>query len=657
MSEIEKEIKLLVKKINKWNNEYFMENSPSVSDRVFDTNLRKLATLEKQYPEFLNDDSPTSKLGSNVLNKFNKVLHSKKMLSLDKAYSKEEIKKFINDVSKHINNFKMMFYIEPKIDGLSISLIYKDGQLHKAVTRGDGDVGEDVTDNVLNVINDIPSVIDYKKNIEIRGEIFVSKSNFNKINKTDNKFSNPRNMASGTLRQLNKYVVAERHLSCFVYEIITPLEHSINDVKESIAFLAKKGFKTIQQNFLSKNLNDIMEFIYNFETTRDFLNFETDGIVIKLNDVSKYKKLGFTSKFPKYSIAYKFDDELVETKLNNINITIGRTGLVIYNAELESVLLKGSVVSAATLHNFNYIHNLGISIGDDVMIKKAGEIIPKVFSLSKKNNNIEYKKILFCPYCNMKLIDNELKTDQFCTNKLCPEINIKKILHFVSKKGMNISGLGESWIRIFWNLKLIKRCPDIYFLKNKVDEIIKIKRIGEKSLNNLIHSINESKSSTLPSLLFALGIYHLGERNCKLIASEIKEFKNLISFDFKKLENVNDIGPITLNSLIEFQEMNENIVDVNTLIIEGINPTYTHVNTSTNFFTNKIFVITGKLQINRYEIIKIIESNNGKVSSKISFKTNFLICGNSAGTKKAKAEKLGINIILEEELVEILKHL
>jgi DNA ligase (NAD+) len=319
-----------------------------------------------QYPEYLTPNSPTNKVGSNIINKFNKITHNKKMLSLDKAYTQEDIERFINNILKITLDAKEFFYVEPKIDGLSIALQYEKGKLIKAITRGDGYIGEDVTDNILGIIDDIPTTIKYQESIEIRGEVFITKSGFEKINNLEVKFSNPRNMASGTLRQLDKKIVKARNLSCFVYEIVSPELHKITNFSDSLVFLKEEGFKTIGTNLLTDNIDEIMEYIFNFEKTRDALDFETDGIVIKLNNVLYYEKLGFTSKFPKYNIAYKFNDELVSTKLIGITITIGRTGMVTYNAQLEPVALKGTIVSAATLHNFNYIHNLGINVGDDV---------------------------------------------------------------------------------------------------------------------------------------------------------------------------------------------------------------------------------------------------------------------------------------------------
>ncbi|MGL5205490.1 MAG: NAD-dependent DNA ligase LigA [Metamycoplasmataceae bacterium] len=658
MNNIKREIDLLVEKINKWNDEYFNFDSPTVSDKVYDTALRKLVKLETQYPEYISNDSPTANVGSNIVNKFKKIVHKQKMLSLDKAYSLEDIQKFINNVKKITKNENINFYLEPKIDGLSIALQYEDGKLVRALTRGDGTTGEDVTDNVFNIISDIPSSIDYKKNIEIRGEIYISKSNFAALKNIDSKFANPRNMASGTLRQNDRNIVRERRLSCFVYEIVSPELHKMDSFHKSLLFLTKQGFRTLNNGLITSDINKINDYLMNFEKSRSELDFETDGIVIKLDEIQHYNELGFTSKFPKYNIAYKFNDELVETKLIGITVTIGRTGMVTYNAQLEPVLLKGTVVSAATLHNFNYIDNLNINIGDDVLIKKAGEIIPKVFALSKKNNKEKYQKENKCPFCKEMLIDNELMTDQFCVNNLCPEISIRKIIHFASRQAMNITGLGESWVRKFYELEMIKKYPDIYLLSENTKEIMNIPRIGDKFLNNLLREINNSKKNSLTSILFAIGINHLGDRNCKIVASKIGSLENFIEFNFTTLNEIKDLGPITINSLIEFQKNNENMDDLRKLISLGINPTYEIIdNNNESFFTNKKFVITGKFSMSRNEIKSIVEKNGGKVISAISPNIDYLICGDDFGTKKTKADELNVKILYENSLIELIKEL
>ncbi|MDK2819231.1 MAG: NAD-dependent DNA ligase LigA [Mycoplasmataceae bacterium] len=661
MKKIEKEIADLIKKINEWDKKYFEDDSPLVSDRVYDTQLKKLSNLEKKYPEFLKPNSPTNKIGSNLKNKFNKVSHNKRMLSLDKAYSIDDINKFMNDILKVTKDKKTLFFLEPKIDGLSISLIYRNGNLTRAITRGDGNIGEDVTDNIFDVISDIPTSIKYKKNLEVRGEIFISKSNFEEIKNTNINFSNPRNFASGTLRQINKQVAIERKLSCFIYELVSPEDHLINTLSDSILFLKDNSFRTIDNSLLTNNIDIIINYIQKFEKTRNELDYETDGLVVKLNDIIFYKELGFTSKFPKYNIAYKFDDELVETKLIGITPTIGRTGMVTYNAQLEPVLLKGTTVSAATLHNFNYINKLNINIGDDVMIKKAGEIIPKVFSLSKKHSKTKFQKITICPFCNSEFTENILLTNQFCNNSYCPEVNIRKIIHFTSRKAMDISGLGESWIRIFFADKIINKISDIYLLNTKQDQIKSIKRVGDKSISNLLRSIEKSKEKDLSSVIFALGINHLGERSSEIIASKIITLDNFPHYNFAKLDSVKDIGPTTLTSIIEYQKRQENIDDINQMIFLGINPTYKNANDYSydeeNFFNNKNFVITGTFPINRNELKNIIEKNGGKILASISNTTNYLICGNDFGSKKSKADEKDIEIIYSDRIMELIKHI
>lgn len=437
---IKDKIKELVHLINKWNIEYFDNDEPSVSDRVYDTHLKELIELEKKYPDYILEDSPTKHIGANVKNKFIKTIHSKQMFSLDKAYSFGEIDKFINDILDVTNDNKIKFLIQPKIDGLSISLIYENGELKKAITRGDGIVGEDVTNNIKNIIKDIPVNIKFKNSLIVRGEIYINKTNFQKIVNEENiNYANPRNLASGTLRQLDNSIVKRRNLNSFIYEIVEPEKIGLLTQESIIDFLKKNDFIILEDYDIIdlQNRSRIYDFITNFENDiRKNLEYEIDGIVIKLNEVKYYEEIGYTSKFPKFMIAYKFDDELIQTILEDIFITIGRTGIVTYNAKLKKVLLKGTYVSAATLHNYNYIEELRINKNDEVTIKKAGEIIPKVVSLSKKHSIGTFPKITICPFCNSNLIDTKTFNNQMCINENCPEINIKKIIHFSSKQGM-----------------------------------------------------------------------------------------------------------------------------------------------------------------------------------------------------------------------------
>ncbi len=658
MENKKKRIRELVELINKWNKEYFDEENPSVSDRVYDSHLRELIELEKENPQFSFDDSPTKKIGATTGNKFEKVMHSKQMLSLNKAYTKEEIEKFFSGIINEVSNKDISFLVQPKIDGLSIALRYKDGNLVQAITRGDGIIGEDVTENVKGIISSIPTKINYKNNLEVRGEIYISKANFKKIlNEEKNDYANSRNLASGTLRQLDKNIVKKRNLDAFIYEIANWEEVNIKTQKTLIEFLIENQFPVLKNYSIVeyKNKEKIFSFIDDFENSkRDELEYDIDGMVIKLNEFIYYDMIGFTSKFPKYAIAYKFDDELIETTIQDIFITIGRTGVVTYNAKLLPVLLKGTTVSAATLHNYKYIEELGINISDDVMIKKAGEIIPKVVSLSKKKTNGVFEKILTCPSCKSNLIDSRTLNNQYCINTECPEINIKKIIHFASKGAMNIDGLGEGIVRKFYELGFIKKIEDIYTLEKYKDEIISTKGFGEKFWKNLEDGINESYKVNINNLIFALGVPQLGARNAKSISQKIKSFENIFSLDEETLRSINDIGDITIKEFNKYMKNEQNIEMIKFLINIGINPQFETNNITIDFFKDKTFVISGTLDIPREKLTKIIEDNGGRVSNSVSKKTDYLILGENGGSKRTKAIELKIPIINKNEISEIL---
>ena len=656
---IKNKIKELVHLINKWNIEYFDNDEPSVSDRVYDTHLKELIELEKKYPHYILEDSPTKHIGANVKNKFIKTIHSKQMFSLDKAYSFGEIDKFINDILDVTNDNKIKFLVQPKIDGLSISLIYENGELKKAITRGDGIIGEDVTNNIKNIIKDIPVNIKFKNSLIVRGEIYINKTNFQKIVNEENiNYANPRNLASGTLRQLDNSIVKRRNLNSFIYEIVEPEKIGLLTQESIIDFLKKNDFVILEDyNIIDlQNKSRIYDFITNFENDiRKNLEYEIDGIVIKLNEVKYYEEIGYTSKFPKFMIAYKFDDELIQTILEDIFITIGRTGIVTYNAKLKKVLLKGTYVSAATLHNYNYIEELRINKNDEVTIKKAGEIIPKVVSLSKKHSIGTFPKITICPFCNSKLIDTKTFNNQMCINENCPEINIKKIIHFSSKQGMNIEGLGPNIVRKFYELNFLKKIEDIFTLEQYKDKIIDEKGFGEKFWENLKKGIDDSYNVSLDKLIFALGIPQLGVRNAKNIAKKITNFSELFDIKEDLLLSIQDIGPIMISEFFEFINKKQNKDLFNFLLSININPSNESKNNKVyNFFTQKSFVISGTFWISRNELIKIIESSGGVVTSSISKKTDALILGDNGGSKKEKANNLKIKIIDKFELEKIL---
>lgn len=656
-------IKQLVELINKWNREYFDEDNPSVSDRVYDSHLKELEELESKYPQYVLEDSPTKKIGATLKNKFKKVVHDKPMMSLSKVYDFEELNKFFNDVLKVTNNENISFLVQPKIDGLSISLKYKNGILYQALTRGDGLVGEDVTANIKDVITDVPTKIDYLNDLEVRGEVYISKSNFIKVIENEKtEYANSRNLASGTLRQLDSKIVKQRNLSTFIYNVVDYEKHNIYSQKDLVDFLEKHNFSFLKDYLIIdfKNKNKIFDFIKEFEDTkRNELEYEIDGMVIKLNEINYYDQIGFTSKFPKYATAYKFDEELVVTTLDDIFITIGRTGMVTYNAKLKTVLLKGTMVSAATLHNYNYVEELNLNIGDEVIIKKAGEIIPKVVELNSKKSNGIFSKITICPYCNNPLKDSKTLNNQFCINNECPEINIKKIIHFSSKQGCDIEGLGEGIVRKLYELGFIKKIQDIYSLSKFKNEIINIKGFGLKFWNNLEKGILDSYNVELNKLIFALGIPQLGSRNAKSIANKIKIFENIKTLDSSQLSSIRDIGEISTQEFNDYINNQSNIELIDFLLSIGINPSIkkNENNKSVEFFENKTFVISGTFRISRNDLTKIIEDNGGKVSSSISKNTYALLLGKDGGSKKEKALNLNIRIIEEDELISLIPNL
>lgn len=653
---IQKQIEELVNDINKWNHEYFDLEKPSVSDRVYDSHLKLLIDLENKYPELILPNSPTKKIGSSTKENFKKVKHKKAMLSLAKAYSFEEINKFLNDVQAQCENEFISFFIEPKIDGLSISLHYENGVLVKAITRGDGIVGEDVSNNVISIIKDIPINIPYKQNIEVRGEIFLSKSRFKTIIETEGiNYANPRNLASGTLRQLNLEIVKRRNLSSFIYEVVENEKHNLFTQEEIIDFLIKNNFNVFKTRKIVNNLEEIKLFIKDFDVVKKNLDYETDGIVIKLNETKFYNKIGYTSKFPKYSIAYKFDDEIVNSILEDIFITIGRTGIVTYNAKFKPVLLKGTIVGAATLHNYNYIKDLNLNIGDEISIKKAGEIIPKIVGLVNKNTIDVFPKINICPFCKKKLIETNTQNLQICSNVNCDEQNIRKIVHFASREAMQIDGLAEGIVRKFYKLNILTKIEDIYELKEKKDFIIQQKGMGEKFWSNLNIGIENSKKNNLEKLIFALGINQLGSKNAKQLASFINIFENIKNIDFEKLEMIKDIGPILIKEIKCYLNNPYNIKLINYLISIGINPKYQIENINdNNFFYQKSIVVTGTLKIVRSELINLLELNGAKITNSISKNTDFLLVGENPGSKLEKAKNLKIKIIYEDELNELL---
>ncbi|AWX69213.1 NAD-dependent DNA ligase LigA [[Mycoplasma] anseris] len=651
---IRKEVFELQEKINYWDDAYYNHDNPIVEDAIYDKEILRLKKLEEQYANYFTYEelinSPTQKINAKASDNFQKVAHDKPMLSLNKAYSLDEIEKFINNIKKITLDFS--FYIEPKIDGLSISLKYKNGKLVQAVTRGDGIIGEDVTENIKQLKN-IPLTIQCLDDLEVRGEVYLALNDFNQLNKilesqNKPKMANPRNGAAGTLRQLDPLIVKERNLSAFIYYVVDPLKHNIQTMKQSFDFLSNLGFSITNETRVVKSLAEIEQYITWFKQIKTSLDYETDGIVIKLNELEYYDELGSTVKFPHSAIAFKYEPNTETTVLKRIFATVGRTGLVTYNAELEPVYLSGSKINFATLNNFQYVKDLNLNLNDLVYIKKAGEIIPCVIGLVNKKAKEDYfKKIDSCPYCAHLLVDSDTSLEQYCLNENCPEIFKKKMIHFTSKDAMDINSLGEKNIEIFIENKLITKLIDFYTLKDKKDEILKIERFGHKSVMNILNSIELSKKNPLNKLIFAFSIKHIGAKVAKFIASKVQSLNCFLDFNFNDLIQYNEIGEKIVNSLNEWVNKQENIDLVNQLLNMGINAVYEE-SFKTNLLQNKTFVITGTLSKSRTYFEKQIIENGGNIANSVSKNTSYLLMGLEPGSKLKKAKELNVPIIDED---------
>lgn len=651
----------LVELLNKANYEYHVLDNPTITDQEFDKYLRELINIEKEYPELVRDDSPTQKIGGEVIDGFKKIRHDIPMLSLSNVFNESEIMEFDNKISKE--GFHPNYVCELKIDGLSVSLKYKNGKFVSAATRGDGVAGEDITHNAK-TIKSIPLRLNKDIDIEVRGEIFMSKKVLEELNKLRSEqnlplFQNCRNAAAGSIRQLDSNIARQRKLDTFIYHLPNPLDYGIKTHMEALEFMKELGFKTNPNNCLVSDVNGILDFINEKGSIRSELPYDIDGVVIKVNDINIQTELGYTLKYPKWATAYKFPATLVLTKLKDIIFTVGRTGQITPNAVLEPVLVQGSTIRRATLHNEQYVIDKGLKIGDIVSIRKAGDVIPEVVNPiidRRDGTEKDFVMIKKCPICGSDLEISKSGIDYFCHNDACPKRNIESLIHYVSRKAMNIDGLGERIIEDFYNMGFIKKIEDIYDLKDKKTLLIELEGFGDKSVNNLITSVENSKSNSLERLIFALGINGIGEKNAKILAKKYKNIDNLMKVSYEELNNIRDIGPVLAKSIFEFFNNEENIVLINNLKNIGVNMNYIGEDVVENVnFINKKFVVTGTLKkYSRDEIKEIIENNGGTTSESVSKKTDIVIVGENAGSKYDKAVSLGIEIWDEDKLDSML---
>ena len=671
-SEVQEKYTKLRNEIEYHNNLYYNEDNPIISDMEYDVLMRELKQLEQEYPELLKNEengesSPAEKIGGTASEKFSKVRHRVPMLSLSNTYNISEIEDFDKRIKKIIlsenvkeHSKELEYILELKLDGLSISLIYENGVLIQAVTRGDGQVGEDVTENIME-IKTIPKKLKKNVSLEVRGEIILPISSFNRINQEreddgEDVFANPRNAASGTIRQLDKTIVAERGLDCYLYYLVNAENYGINTHLESIEYIEKLGFKTTKIFEKYTDFKELEKSIDKWHNDRKKLDYETDGLVIKVNNFALYETLGYTTKSPRWAIAYKFPAEQVKTKLTDVTFQVGRTGVITPVAELEAVNLSGSVVKRASLHNFDEIRRKDIKIGDNVIVEKAAEIIPQVVNVvfdDRTGKEIEIQEPTNCPVCNSELAHEEGLVALKCHNPLCPEKVKRQIAYFVSRDAMNISGLGDKIVEKFIELGKIKTIVDIYSLEKYREELENLEKMGQKSVDNLINSIESSKNRDFSKVLYALGIPFVGKFNANLLTKTFKNIENLKNQSIENLLTVKGIGDkvaVAVNTFLNDENNWKIITDLKNIGLQFAVDETNSEEIADNPIKDKNFLATGKLEkYKRNDIKDIILSKGGNYLSTVSKNLDFLIAGEKAGSKLEKAEKLGIRILTEDE--------
>ncbi|GAB4142655.1 MAG: NAD-dependent DNA ligase LigA [Ignavibacteriales bacterium] len=664
-NEVKAKIEELRTKIREYDYHYYVLSNPIISDYEYDLTYKELEKLEAQNPDLISPDSPTQRVGSDITKEFKPFLHSVPMLSLANTYSREELSDFDRRVKEQLSEveFKDLKYVtELKIDGLSINILYENDILKLAATRGDGQVGEDVTANVK-TIKSIPLKVKSGLNqFEVRGEIFMPIDGFKKLNEEreligEKLFANPRNSASGTLKLQDPKIVAKRPLDIFTYYFLSE-DFNSNSQCESLKYLQQLGFKVNPNYKLCNDINEVLEFCDFWEQNRYELPYEIDGVVIKVNLFSHQKKIGNIAKSPRWATAYKFKAKQAKTKLHKITWQVGRTGTLTPVAELEPIFLSGSTISRATLHNVEEIKRKDIREGDVVVIEKGGDVIPKVVESIKSertNDSIEVEPPSNCPVCNSKLLKNEEEVAIYCENNFCPAQIKGRIIHFASRQAMDIEGLGESIVNLFVDLKLLTDYADIYDLKNHREKLISLERFGEKSVDNLLKSIEKSKSQKFEKVLFALGIRYVGAGAAKKLAKHFLSIDNLIKAKVDEIESVYEIGKSISESIKRFFNDENNIALVNRLKNAGLKFSVDKIDSEEHILAGKTFVLTGTLpSMTREEAKEKIEQAGGKVVSSVSSKTNFVVAGENPGSKYDKAKQLGIKIIDEVELKELI---
>ena len=660
--EAKKRIEELRKKTEYYAQKYYDDDNPEISDFEYDMLMVELRNLEKDFPEFISKDSLTQKVGGHVKEGFTKVTHEVPLQSLQDVFSIEEVKEFDERMKKQAkeNDIEEIKYVvETKIDGLSAALEYKEGKFIRGATRGNGLIGEDVTEN-LKTVKTIPMEIKDKINITVRGEVFISKKDFEEMNQEreeneEELFANARNAAAGSLRQLNSKVTAERPLDIYIFNVQKIEGKEFNSHFEELEYLREQGFNVNPVLIPCKDIKEVEEAIKKIGEMRESLTYGIDGAVVKIDDLKFREILGTTAKVPRWAVAYKYPPEKKETKLKDIICQVGRTGVITPMAILEPVQVAGSTISKTTLHNEDFIKEKELKIGDTVVIQKAGDVIPEIVEVKKEKRTGEEKDFempKICPVCGAPAIREEGEAAIRCTGIECPAKLFRNLVHFVSREAMNIDGLGENILQQLLDKKLIENIADIYTLK--LEDIASLKKNGKKFAQNLIDAIERSKENDLYHLITALGIRHVGSKAAKMLAKKYKTMEELSKANFEELQSMNDIGEVMANSIVEFfsQEQTKDLLDK--LKQAGVNMNSLEENTDEKL-EGKTFVITGSLEkFTRKEIEDLIEKHGGKASGTVSKKTDYLVAGENAGSKLKKAQELGIKIISEKEFEDII---
>ena len=649
--------------LEKYNYEYYVNDNPSVSDAEYDRLMQELIALETRYPEYFSKVSPSQRVGGLVQKEFPEVVHKRMMLSLANAFNEDDLRDFDRKIREILHVDKVTYMAEMKIDGLGMSLVYANGELQYAATRGDGTKGEDVTSNVI-TINSIPTHIKEKGDFEIRGEVYMPKKSLERLNKIQEEkgeklFANARNAAAGSIRNLDSSIAASRGLEAFWYYFVNAKDYDIRYHSDALDRADELGFRTNKERRLCNGIDKVLDYINEYTEKRSSLDYDIDGIVIKVDDMSLYDKCGYTAKTPRWAIAYKFPPEEVVTKLTDIIYTVGRTGKITPNAVLEPVRVAGSVVQRATLHNEDFVKDKGLMVNDYVVIRKAGDVIPEVVRpvLERRDGTqIPFEMIEKCPVCGAPLVRKDAM--HFCLNPDCDAKQIESIIHFASKDAMDIEGMGEKVVEQFFNQGFIHNVPDIYNLMDYRDDIISLDGWQSKSIDKLIEAIDNSKANSLERLLFGLGIKEVGAKMAKTLSKKYQNLENLMNASLEELLEINDVGPVVATSIYNFFKDEKKMEIVNKLVALGLNTNFlgTTATAANNYFSGKTVVLTGTLSsYGRKEATEILENLGAKVTGSVSKATDCVVAGVEAGSKLDKAQALGITVLDEEEFLTLIK--